>query len=363
MEVVRGVYQITIPLHGVAPIPATDKSPENKIIKARRQDFVKVIEKDIVQSFSTPYVNVYLIEGTKGNLLIDTGWNAPGTYSALSEELKNYGFEAKGITHIVITHIHPDHYGLSGRIKQISGAEIMLSEIDAKFIDSRYINMDPLLNEMRKFFHSHGIPNDDIIKFSETSLPARQFVMPVEPDVRLKAGKKVSMPPFEFKVFETPGHSSGHICLYEPSRKLLFCGDHILPEITPNIAFHPQSGENPLAEYLESLKELMKLEVNLVFPGHGPAFSGFRGRVEELLRHHEQRSREMLNKVSSELKTAYQIATEIPWMTDVNPVKFQNLDSRNQRLALMETIAHLQFLVKRGEIIRDLKDDIYYYWA
>ena len=78
------------------------------------------------------------------------------------------------------------------------------------------------------------------------------------PDIKLKEGKKISIDPFEFKVFLTPGHSPGHICLYEPNRKLLFTGDHILPEITPHIGFHPQSGENPLGAYLKSLEKMMK---------------------------------------------------------------------------------------------------------
>jgi glyoxylase-like metal-dependent hydrolase (beta-lactamase superfamily II) len=357
MEIVKGVYQIQIPLTS-----ATPDQDDNKLIKAKKDDLISVIEQSLLQSSSMAFINVYLIEGKKGNLLIDTGWNTPVAYATLTNELKKFGFECSDITNIVSTHLHPDHYGLAGKIKQLSGAEIALGEIDSNLFDARYIHVENLLEQMVSFLYSNGVPRDEASQLCEASMPARQFVVPTLPDVKLKAGKKISIEPFEFKVILTPGHSPGHICLYEPKRKLLFVGDHVLPEITPHIGLHPQSGPNPLGEYIESLKSLLKLEVNLAFPGHGPVYSGLQQRIEELLYHHEQRQSEVLKAVQNNMKTAYQTASEITWKTIESDGGFDSFNALNKRLAIMETLAHLQELKKQDKVTAELKDGIYY-WA
>ena len=108
---------------------------------------------------------------------------------------------------------------------------------------------------------------------------------------------------------------------------------------------------------------MMKLEVRLVFPGHGPTFSGLKQRIEDLLRHHEQRNKEIIRKLQDEVKTAYQIATEIPWLAERGEISFHYLPDLSQRLAIMETMAHLQFLLKQKEITRTEENGTFYYRA
>jgi glyoxylase-like metal-dependent hydrolase (beta-lactamase superfamily II) len=345
MEVVKGVYQIKVPLSGVT-LPPYDAKP----LKASRDKLVDVIEQNVLGSRALSHVNVYLIEGSKENLLIDAGWDTPDAFSALNKELRNYGFTLKDISQIIITHFHPDHYGLAGKLKQICGGKIALSKIEADLLDSRYINPEELLKQMRRFLLAHGVPKNQVAKLSEASMPVQKLVTPTMPDILLKAGKKISVDPFEFKALLTPGHSPGHICLYEPNRKLLFTGDHILPEIAPHVGFHPQSGENPLGDYLNSLEKILKLEVNFAFPGHGPSFSGVRQIVENLLRHHERRKSAILKVLQEDMKTAYRVATEIPWRSDIKPISLDSLPAFDQRLAIMETLAHIEFLCKEGEV-------------
>ena len=112
MELVQGVYQIQLPMSGLAT-----PSDSSQIIKAGKDDLISTIEKNLLQTTLASHVNAYLIEGKKGNLLIDTGWYTPASYSILTRELKNYGFEIRDITHIICTHLHPDHCGAVGRIK------------------------------------------------------------------------------------------------------------------------------------------------------------------------------------------------------------------------------------------------------
>jgi glyoxylase-like metal-dependent hydrolase (beta-lactamase superfamily II) len=358
MELVKGVYQIQIPLSGVDLVP-----DDTRPIKAKSDKLIDVIEQKILAARPLPAVNVYLIEGTKENILIDTGWDTPEAFATLNKGLRNYGFTFKDISQIIITHIHPDHYGLSGKLKQLTGGKIAISEIESGMIDSRYINSNELLKQVKKFLQANGVPKGDVLKFAEASLPTRKLVVPVMPDIKLKEGKKISVDPFEFKVIATPGHSPGHICLYEPNRKLLFTGDHILPEITSHIGLHPQSGNNPLSAYLSSLRAMIDLPVNFAFPGHGPACSGIRQIMESLIRHHEERNRAILKALQENIKSGYQVATELLWLTSVKPVNFENLNLFDQRLALTETLAHIDYLLNEGDVQKFEQEGTITYFA
>jgi glyoxylase-like metal-dependent hydrolase (beta-lactamase superfamily II) len=328
MELMKGVYQVKVPM----PLgPGLD------------------------------HINVYLLEGTNGNLLIDAGWNTPEAFTALKQELLVDGFQIKDISHIAITHLHPDHYGLAGRIKEISGAKILMSEVESSMLEQRYMDVSSLLDSVTEFLGASGIPKDDLPQFSKASMPVLDFVVPVKPDEMLNAESTIEMEPFKLKVIMTPGHSPGHICFYEPNRKYLFAGDHILSDISPHIGLHPQSGENPLSDYLNSLQAMKELEVKFVFPGHGGVFSGLNQKIEALMGHHQEREWEIMKLISKGPKTAYQIAQEIPWMPGGEPIGFIKLATLDKRLAVLETLAHLQYLISQGKVTKDSRDQVNYY--
>jgi glyoxylase-like metal-dependent hydrolase (beta-lactamase superfamily II) len=308
-------------------------------------------------------MNIYLIEGTQGNLLIDTGFDTPEAFGALRDALKFSGFGFKDITVIAATHVHPDHYGLVDKLKQMSGAKVALSDIEAKFIDSRYGKTDALIKQVKQLLVSNGVPETDLTELAEASMAVKQFVGVVKPDIILKDGDKITVASSEFKVMLTPGHSPGHICFYEPKRKLFFSGDHILPDIFPHVGFHPQSGDNPLGDFFKSLEALSKLEVNFIFPGHGSVFSGFKLRLGELHYYHEQRQRAIIRIIENDTKSAYQIATEIPWMPGGESVPFNKLSAFDKRLAVMETLAHLKLLVIESKAEKVVKENVDLYWA
>ncbi|OGN91667.1 MAG: hypothetical protein A2Z75_04885 [Chloroflexi bacterium RBG_13_50_10] len=330
MEIVQGIHQIKVPL------------PEGAALD---------------------HMNIYLVEGTKGNLLIDTGLDTPEAFGALRDALKFGGFGFKDITVIVATHIHPDHYGMVDKLKQMSGAKVALGDIEAKFIDSRYVKTDALLKQVKQLFESNGVPEGELTELAEASMAIRQFAGVVKPDILLKDGEKITVATSDFKVIVTPGHSPGHICLYEPKRKLLFSGDHILPDIFPHVGLHPQSGENPLGDFFKSLEALAKLEVNFIFPGHGSVFSGFKLRLSELSYYHQQRQKAIMRIVENDTKSAYQVATEIPWMPGGEVVPFNKLSTFDKKLAVMETMAQLKLLLIEGKAQKVVKENVTLYWA
>jgi glyoxylase-like metal-dependent hydrolase (beta-lactamase superfamily II) len=328
MEIVQGVHQIKVPIPG-----------------------------------AVDHMNVYLIEGTQGNLLIDTGFDTPEAFGALRDALKFSGFGFKDITVIAATHVHPDHYGMADKLKQLSGARVALGDIEAKFIDSRYGRTDSLVQEVKKLLASNGVPEAEITELAESSLAIKQFVGVVKPDIILKDGDKITVATSEFKVILTPGHSPGHICLYEPKRKLFFSGDHLLPDIFPHVGFHPQSGTNPLADFFKSLDALSELEVSFIFPGHGSVFSGFNLRLGELHYYHEQRQRNIIRIIENDNKSDYQISTEIQWMPAGESVPFNKLSAFDRRLAVMEILAHLKLLLSEGKAQKVARDNIDLYFA
>ncbi len=308
--------------------------------------------------YSETHVNAYLVEGGDGFLLVDGGWNTDESFDSLQKQLAEIGVGIKDISQIVVTHIHPDHYGQAGRLRRLSGARIAIHEIESGFIDSRYIHMENLLEQSARIMGVHGMPPEELANIRDASVDMVQHVVPVQPDVTLRGGETITTGRFTFQVIWTPGHSAGHICLYEPEKKVLISGDHVLPKITPNISRHPQSGENPLGSYLDSLKDLKKLDVALVLPGHEFPFTEFKPRIDELIQHHEARNREILATLKGEPKTAYEIVQEITWGVAES---WQEMPPFHQRLALFETLAHLELMTVSGQLKELSKNGIIYY--
>jgi glyoxylase-like metal-dependent hydrolase (beta-lactamase superfamily II) len=357
MELLQHIYQIPISLSGV-----TSNKQDPTVVNIREENrSPSTVNKDD-EPLSSMYINAYLVEGTKGNMLIDPGWNTPDAYSVITNELKHYGFTLKDITHIVITHIHPDHCGLAGKIRQLSGAEIYINEMEASMLSSRYMEVDELIKDTLALLLANGVPDKEAVTLSKASLPARQLVAPMPEYNAVDNGDTISFDPFEFTVISTPGHSPGHISLYEPRKKFLFTGDFILPEITPNISLHPQSGDNPLKDYLESLEEVHDMEINFGFPGHGPAFSGIKPIIEAIQRHHKERNAAIIRAIQGNTKTAYQVTQEIPWVIDINEgYSFMNI--LNRRFAITETMAHLEYLFHEGEAGKTIENNQTVYFA
>jgi glyoxylase-like metal-dependent hydrolase (beta-lactamase superfamily II) len=300
-------------------------------------------------------VNVYIIEGTNGNLMIDTGWNTPEAFNTLAQEMKTSGFAMKDITDIVITHVHPDHCGLAGKIGELTGARISLGAIDKELLESRYVHPGKLIEQMSEFLKVNGVPDWELKMLSEASSNIRGYVAPLNSATALNAGDTVSMDPYQFQVILTPGHSPGHICLYEPNKKYLFSGDQILAEVVPNVSYHPQSGDNPLGDYVRSLNALAELEVRFVFPGHGSVFSGLAPKADDIMRIHRDRMMAIQKVMGVEMKSAYDVAKNIPWDVNVEPVPYDKLQPIDRRLAVLEVLAHLQYMVaeKKGKRMTD----------
>jgi glyoxylase-like metal-dependent hydrolase (beta-lactamase superfamily II) len=305
------------------------------------------------------FVNVYLIEDGDGFLMVDTGWNTDASFSALHNALIKSGHNFQSIKQILITHIHPDHYGMAGRIRELSGATIAMHNMEKDLIQSRYVNMSELLHQTDRLMINNGVPEEEVVKLRNISIDVLNYVVPSQPDKILHTGDIITAGTFKFYVLWTPGHSSGHVCLFEPQKKVLLSGDHILPKITPNVSVNPQTIDNPLGRYMQSLEEIKELDVDITLPGHGEPFHHLKMRCNEILHHHRLRNAEILETISQNPHTIYNIATHIKWGN--NNGDWQDLPPFHKRMAVLETLAHLEMLATDSRVDILPKKGIAYY--
>jgi glyoxylase-like metal-dependent hydrolase (beta-lactamase superfamily II) len=169
----------------------------------------------------------------------------------------------------------------------------------------------------------------------------------------LKEDDTIGIGDYLFKCVATPGHTQGHMCLYEPNKKVLVSGDHILKDITPNIQLWSDEW-NPLKEYLESLDKVYHFDIELVLPGHRSIFKNCKERINELKNHHQERSDEILSILKLGSKNAFQVASEMNW--DIEYDSFDLFPVTQKWFATGEAIAHLKYLEEEGRVRREICD-------
>ena len=308
------------------------------------------------------FLNCYLIAGKDGWLMVDTGWHTQDALDALKTGLRQLGLAFTDIATIVVTHVHADHFGLAGRLKQISPqTKLLTHRWEWALIESRYIKFAELQRQLGTMLLKHGVPDSDIPDLQSASMPVIEFVTVTMPDEPLYGGEIIDTGVYGLEVIWTPGHSPGHICLYEPQNQLLFAGDHILPQITPSVGFHVQSGDNPLGDYIYALRKLENLPVSKVLPAHEHMFSDLRGRIQEILEHHDRRKEEMRRLMENQPCVAYEIASRTTW--DIPDLTWEQFPSQHRRSAVTETIAHLEYMRREGTVTRIDRGDLFLYEA
>lgn len=294
------------------------------------------------------YVLVYVFETDRGPYLVDAGWNTDDAFAALQSGLIEAGTRVEDVQGVLVTHIHPDHYGLAGRIREASGAWIALHAEDAALIHDRYLQPMPLLDAVRTGLVRAGAPEEEIEALKTASMPVLPFVRAVEPDVLIADGDKPEVPGWDLVAVWTPGHTPGHLCFALPNNRLVLTGDHVLPRITPNISVHPQAPGDPLGDFLRSLDKVAQWDADLVLPAHEHRFVGLRQRVEELKAHHERRFEEIVASIQRGDDTTWDIARHMTWSRP-----WDRINGFMKRAALGEAMAHLHALEVRGVLRRD----------
>jgi glyoxylase-like metal-dependent hydrolase (beta-lactamase superfamily II) len=206
------------------------------------------------------------------------------------------------------------------------------------------------LDDLIAFARLNGFPENELQTISYTH-PGFKYRPKEDLDFYiLKEGDLIRIADYGFNCVETPGHTKGHMCLYEPNKKIFVAGDHILNDITPNILLMSDEWD-PLKAYLKSLDKVYGLDIELVLPGHRGTSTNCRERIQELKHHHQERLDEIISILGKDKKNAFEIASEMSW--DILYDSWELFPVPQKWFATGEAIAHLKYLEEKGMIRKE----------
>lgn len=354
------------------------------------------------------YTLVYLLESERGPVLVDTGWDDPRSWELLRDGVAATGHALSDVHGVLVTHFHPDHHGLSGRIREESGAWIAMHAAEAEAVRTLVSASDGKSwgTRMAESLRGAGLPADRLewmraqgvsplragahrdaaARSEERSAddpgccgedhadggrPARAEGAPrlALPDRELVHGESAGVPGRNLRVVWTPGHTPGHVCLHLQEeiggqRGRLLSGDHLLPTISPAVGIYPgesasaagSAPTDPLGDFLDSLERVAALDPAEVLPAHQYRFTGAADRVAELLDHHARRLAELHAGLRDRPRTLWEAAQTMHWNRPWPELSFMS-----QHMALAEAAAHVRRLVKTGlaEVVPDTEPVLY----
>ncbi len=290
-------------------------------------------------------VNCFLFPDGDRVDLVDCGMKSEASYTLIREAIREVAGPAARIGRLVVTHIHPDHYGGAGELTERDGAALFLHRLEVPMVHPRYLEIEHLVEEVGHHLRLHGVPEREADIIKNTSRGLREFVRTATPALQLDGTESIRLGSRRLRVEWTPGHSPGHVCLFDPDSRLLFAGDQLLPDVSPNIGLHPQSTPDPLHEYLDGLRRLAAYEPELILPAHGRPFEDAPARVRILESHHKRRLEQIVDIVGRGKETGWDVALELWGPRD---------HFYEKRLALQEALAHLQALAVDGRVTKSV---------
>jgi glyoxylase-like metal-dependent hydrolase (beta-lactamase superfamily II) len=272
--------------------------------------------------------NVFLIEDEGVGALIDSGFGDDASVKARLEYLR--GHPEIRLRYILLTHHHFDHTGGASRIREATGAQIVLHPMEeAHLLDwqgdaPQDVEIPMASEELREQVQ-------ELRKRASEAAP---------PDLPMAGGGMLSVGGLTIEIIHTPGHTMGSICLYVREEKVLFTGDTALGLGTVAIS-PPPNGDMGL--YLESLRMLQRYEVELMLPGHGRPVENVEAKLQELIDHRRERERQVFKLLRAGKSTPRSMLGAI----------YPELDRRIIPMALRQIEAHLAKLAEEG-VVEDM---------
>ena len=311
-------------------------------------------------NLATTATNCYVVKDNDDALVIDTGAPTDRGFEVLTQSLAEIGVDQESVRYFC-THLHFDHAGLINRLAHhnpivyASLADLntmtgtYLGEFDAEMLDILYQEGMPYAEAQAHLAeNSHNAGPD----FFDYRLCQMCYV---QQDDIIDVGR------YQLRVIETPGHTRGHLCLYEPTSGILFGGDHILYVVSPGIELFPDGGDS-LGTYFSSLRRCRDLQASQLLIAHGGNHRDFESRIDWLRDHHHERLDVACNVIRENPGLrGMQVSKRMPW----NVHRPWSGLTIGQRWAIVSLgVSVLIHLVGQGRIVRKLADDgRYRYYA
>lgn len=290
------------------------------------------------------YLNCYVLMSKGETLIIDTGFNRPECREALFDGLDELHVDFTH-TRLFLTHLHGDHSGLTEALIE-KGVPVFMGAIDYNYLCSQITSNG--WQTMEQIFLSEGFPMEEIEKQKKGNQARLYSPQHPFPAATVQDNDVLTVGNVSLRCIHTPGHTPGHICLYIEEKEILFSGDHILFDITPNISVW-RNVPYSLANYLESLQKIQQLKVSHTFPGHREFHGDIRERIDALTHHHHERLREIQSAIDAHPDcTAYETAGRISW--SARGRAWEDFSPNQKWFAMGETLAHIKWLADNGAV-------------
>jgi len=300
--------------------------------------------------FALDHVNLWLLKDGDGWTMIDTGIDDEATRASWTQRL-TAAWKDRPIHRLIATHFHPDHMGLAGWLVEKTGASFWSSRTE-------WLTARALVHDTSEAFVQAGTGFDRRAGLDPERMASRarqgnvyrtRASAPPSSYTRVREGDELVIDGACWRVLIGRGHAPEMITLFNAERQILIAADQILQKISPNISvWAAEPDADPLADFIESLEPFRALpETTLVLPSHGQPFRGLHARIDQLIGHHQER-----------LERAVDAAGSGRSAIDIMPALFdRELDAHQLSFALGEAIAHINHLVFKGLLTREIDAD------
>ena len=288
-----------------------------------------------------PHCNAWAISAGDGFVLVDTGMHNAESMVDLERALAMCNLRLEEIKLVVCTHAHSDHCGQAVPISQRAGCELWMHpshELMSKLVE----DPDAVLARRLEVARQSGVPAEPLRRYAAqrgTSEPG--IVGPLKADRDLLDGVTMQSDLGEWVVYETPGHAPSHVCLFQPERRLLISGDHLLGRIS--LYFEYGYSPDPVGEFLQSLDVVERLGARLCLAGHGRTFTDVHAHIHGNRALVEEHLYKVLQAVEGRELTAFDLVGE---------VYGQTLSQQNGQWLLSQTLGYLTHLESTGGVRR-----------
>lgn len=324
---------------------------------------IKEVYKDIYQATfpltGNPLksINIFTIKSGDYALIIDTGFNNPENRANMEELFERLNLNPLK-TKLFLTHLHSDHVGLAKWLSDKGVGDIYISEKDGKMVENGIKKEDFQWQNIIKNAHFQGLGPENL-KIEDhpgyKNRPREAF-----PHTKIKPGWEISIGDYNFVAIDEEGHTPGMLGLYEKEHKILFCGDHILGKITPNITYWGDEFGDSLGIYLKNLKKIKDLDIKHLYSSHRFLVEDVNARIDELLDHHDRRLKDVLDIINKlEKANTTEITQQMQW--DIKAKDWSSFPASQKWFAVAEAAAHLKHLVIQGRIKEEIVDGVGYY--
>lgn len=298
-------------------------------------------------------INIYAVKTPERSLIVDTGFNNAELKRYMKKFIQDLDLDLSK-TVLFLTHCHSDHVGLANFLDQQGIGEIIISKVDGALVEDGRTRFGEVWQHLIRDAHKQGMEPDKLAIEEHPGYANRPTdIFPYTP---AKAGDRLDLGEFHFEMLDEAGHTPGMLGLYEPEKKILFCGDHILGKITPNITYWGEKYGDALGTYLKNIEKLKSLEIKYLFSSHRFLVEDINGRIEELKVHHQKRLNETLSILKKYGKaTTRDVTKNLHW--DIRAKDWNDFPNAQKWFAAGEASAHLIYLINQGKVREEIQEN------